>query len=102
MKITDETVRYAAALAKLTISEDDMEKAAKDLDHILEYIETMNGLDTEGVEPTGQTTGLSNVYRNDEVKLDCQLTSDQALSGTDNTHNGFFKVPAILEGRTDK
>ena len=59
-------------------------------------------MDTKDVEPTSQTTGLTNVTRSDEVVTGNILTQDDALSGTDNAHNGYFKVPAILSERTDK
>ena len=95
MKITDETVRYAAALAKLTISEDDMEKAAKDLDHILEYIETMNGLDTEGVEPMSHVLPMKNVFREDEVTN--QDNREELLRNAPKRIDGSFAVPKTIE-----
>ena len=95
MKITDETVRYAAALAKLMISEDEMEKAAKDLDHILEYIETMNGLDTEGVEPMSHVLPMKNVFREDEVTN--QDNREELLRNAPKRIEGSFAVPKTIE-----
>lgn len=67
MTINEETIRYVAALAKLSVSEEEKQKTMQDLNHILEYIETMNGLDTEGVEPMSHVLPIRNVFREDEV-----------------------------------
>ncbi len=95
MKITEETVRYVAALAKLTISEEEKEKTAKDLDHILEYIETMNGLDTEGVEPMSHVLPLKNVFREDVVTNHNQR--EELLKNAPKPMNGSFAVPKTVE-----
>ena len=95
MKITEETVRYVAALAKLTISEEEKEKAAQDLDHILEYIETMNGLDTEGVEPMSHVLPVKNVFREDEVTN--HDNREELLKNSPKRIEGSFAVPKTVE-----
>ena len=67
MRIDEKTVDYVAALAKLSVSVEEKAGVAKELDRILEYIETMNGLDTEGVEPMSHVLPVSNVFREDVV-----------------------------------
>ena len=66
--MTDDTVRHIAKLARLKLSDEEVKKFTKELTSILEYIDVLNELDTENVEPTAQVTGLSNVFREDEVK----------------------------------
>lgn len=67
-KLTDDQIRHIAKLARLQISDEEVTKFAKELSSILDYIGILNELDTENVEPTAQVTGLSNVFREDEVK----------------------------------
>ncbi|MDF2487236.1 MAG: glutamyl-tRNA(Gln) amidotransferase, subunit [Herbinix sp.] len=95
MKITEETVRYAAALAKLNVSEEEKDNVAKGLDHILEYIETMNGLDTEGVEPMSHVLPVKNVFREDEVvNLD---NREELLKNAPKHTVDSFAVPKTVE-----
>ena len=94
-------VVHVAKLAKLDLTESEIKKFLSQLSSVVEYIGELEKVDTTGIEPTSQTTGLTNVFRGDEIKPS-SLNQDKALSGTDKVHNGYFKVPAILEGRTDK
>lgn len=88
-------VKKVATLANLTLSTEEESKFEKQLSDILMYVEKLNQVDVDGVEPTSQVTGLENVARNDETTP--SLTQEQALSGSTNTHNGMFKVKAVLE-----
>jgi|GEM_PF-1692101 len=67
MEITEKTIQYVADLAKLTVPDEKKGQAAKDLKNILGYMETMNQLDTEGVEPMSHVLPIKNVFREDEV-----------------------------------
>jgi aspartyl-tRNA(Asn)/glutamyl-tRNA(Gln) amidotransferase subunit C len=95
MKITEETVQYAAALAKLTISAEEKEKVGKDLDRILGYIETMNELDTEGVEPMSHVLPVKNVFREDEVVN--RENREELLKNAPKRIEGSFAVPKTVE-----
>lgn len=99
--LTRDDVLHVANLAKLNLTEEEIEKFTPQLSTIINFISQLNKVDTVGIEPTSQTTGLTDVFREDEVKPS-SIDQDGALSGTDQTYNGYFKVPAILEGRTDK
>ncbi len=101
-KLTKQDVQHVADLAKLSLSDEEVEKYTDQLSSIINYISELSRVDTEGNEPTSQTTGLENVDRKDQVKSDESLTQEQALSGSDNTYNGYFKVKAILSERSDK
>lgn len=95
MTINEETIRYVAALAKLSVSEEEKQKAMQDLNHILHYIETMNGLDTEGVEPMSHVLPIKNVFREDEVVNGDNR--DELLKNAPKRMEGSFAVPKTVE-----
>ena len=99
-KLTKDDVTHVAGLSNLKLSDSEKEKFLTQLSKIVEFVGTLSEVDTDGITPTSQTTGLTNVLRDDIVKTEDILTQDNALSGTDNTHNGLFKVPAILTERS--
>ncbi len=68
MSLTPEQVRHVAKLARLRLSEAEVEKFSTQLSSILDYVVILNEVDTEGVAPTSQVTGLENVTRKDEVR----------------------------------
>lgn len=65
--ISDETIEYVGILAKLDLSEEEKEQAKKDMGNMLDYIDQLNELDTEGVEPMSHVFSIHNVFRSDEV-----------------------------------
>lgn len=88
-------VRHVAKLANLPLGDEEVGKLESQLVETLEYVEQLNEVDTKNVEPTSQVTGLENVTRED-VPLE-SLSQEQALSNAKHTHNGLFKVKAILD-----
>lgn len=88
-------VSHVAKLANLPLTDREKNKFEKQLSSILEYIEKLNEVDTKGIEPTSQVTGLENVTREDAATP--SLSQDEVLQNTNSKHNGLFKVPAILE-----
>lgn len=88
-------VGHVAKLANLPLKPEEKNKFEKQLSEILSYVEKLKEVDTKNVEITSQVTGLENVMRNDEAKP--SLSQEEALSGTKSQHNGFFKVPSILD-----
>ena len=100
-KLTKKEILHVAELSNLKLTEAEIKKFTPQLDKIIEFVATLSEVDTTNIEPTSQTTGLTNILRDDEVKTDEALTPDQALSGTD-TYNGYFKVPAILTERSSE
>lgn len=89
-------VKHVAKLANLAISPEEERKLEKQLEEILSYVEKLGFIDTSGVEETSQVTGLENVTREDKP-MNCELSQEEAVSGSNSTHNGLFKVKAILE-----
>ena len=66
-KISDETIEYVGILAKLELSEEEKEAAKKDMEQMLDYIDTLNELDTAGIEPMSHVFPVQNVFREDVV-----------------------------------
>ena len=70
MALTPDQVRHVAKLARLTLTDAEVEKFTKDLGGIFDLIETLREVDTKDVQPTAQVTGLSNVARADTIRTD--------------------------------
>ena len=66
-RITDETMEYVEILAKLELSDEEKEAAKADMEKMLDYIDTLNELDTSGVEPMSHVFPVHNVFREDVV-----------------------------------
>lgn len=101
-KLTKNDVLHVARLANLVLTDQEVEKYLEQLSNIISYIGQLDEVDVSEFEPTSQTTGLENVLRVDEIKTDNGLSVEQALSGTDKSHYGYFVVPGILEEKSDK
>lgn len=95
MEITDKTIDYVAALAKLELSSEEKEKAKKDLGSILGHIESMNELDTDKVEPMTHVFPIKNVFREDVVVN--EPNRDILLSNAPASKDGCFMVPKTVE-----
>lgn len=99
MKQTSPTVKIditkVAELANLPITLQEEKRLEKELTQTLDYIATLNSIDTKNVEPTSQVTGLTNVLREDVATP--SFSQEQALANAKSTYNGFFKVPGILD-----
>lgn len=87
-------VKHIAKLANLTLSEEEEKKFEIQLEETVEYIEGLSEVDTNGIEPTSQVTGLENVTREDEITP--SLSQSDALKNAKSTHKGYFKVKGIL------
>lgn len=87
-------ISHVAKLANLTLTDEEKSKFEKQLEETMEYIKGLDEVDTNGVDPTSQVTGLENVTREDEIKP--SLSQEDALKNSKSTYNGFFKVKGIL------
>jgi aspartyl-tRNA(Asn)/glutamyl-tRNA(Gln) amidotransferase subunit C len=95
LKISKQEVEHVARLARLELSEQEKEKLMDQLSNILTYVETLNSLDTKGVEPTSHVLDLNNVMR-DDVAMP-SLTQERALANAPDKAAGHYKVPKIIE-----
>ena len=88
-------INHVAKLANLPLKPEEKEKFEKQLSETLTYVGKLGSVKTENVKETSQVTGLENVIRIDEAKT--SLPQEEALKNTNSSHNGLFKVKAILE-----
>ena len=68
--LTKEQVRHIAKLARLQLSEEEVERFAKELTSILQYVDMLGEVDTKNVQAIAQVTGLENVFRDDVIRTD--------------------------------
>ena len=90
--IDRDQVLHVARLARLRLSEEELERMPGELSKILEHVERMNALELEGVEPTSHVVELQNVLRED-VPRPC-LPRERALEGAPDIADGGFRVPS--------
>jgi len=93
-KISDETIEYVGILAKLELSEQEKEEAKADMEKMLDYIDTLNELDTEGIEPMSHVFAISNVFREDVVTNGDG--SEDTLANAPLKKDNSFKVPKTI------
>jgi aspartyl-tRNA(Asn)/glutamyl-tRNA(Gln) amidotransferase subunit C len=95
MKLSREEVLHVAALARLDLGDDEVERLRQDLSSILTYVEKLSELDTAAVAPTSHVVAMRTPYREDEV-LNTPDTA-AALANAPRRDGDFFSVPAIIE-----
>ncbi len=93
-KISDETIEYVGILAKLELSDEEKENAKSDMEKMLDYIDTLNELDTEGIEPMSHVFPVNNVFREDVV-LNGDGSADTLANAPLEKDQGF-KVPKTI------
>jgi aspartyl-tRNA(Asn)/glutamyl-tRNA(Gln) amidotransferase subunit C len=94
-KITRAEVEHVARLARLELTEEEKARMTAELDAILGYMDTLDAVDTAGVEPTTTVIPMVSVMREDEARPG--LTQEQALANAPDRHDIFFRVPRIIE-----
>lgn len=95
MKLSYEEVRHIARLARLGLSEEEVERLSLQMSSTLEHFEILRQLDTTGVPPATHTVPLQNVFRKDEVAE--SYSQAEVLSNAPRQAERCFKVQAILE-----
>ena len=93
-QISDETMEYVGILAKLELDGQEREQAKKDMGRMLDYIDKLGELDTEGVEPMSHVFPVQNVFREDVVTN--SDTREQLLANAPEQKDGMFMVPRIV------
>lgn len=92
--ISTSDIQHLASLSSLALADDEVDGLRQDLENIIGYIEQLGKLDTAGVEPTYQVTGLENVWREDEVQPG--ISRDELLELVPEKQNSQVKVPQVL------
>ena len=95
VKIDEAQVRRVALLGRLELSDREVSQFSTQLSAIFEYIEKLNELDTECVEPLAHCLPVHNVFREDVPRP--SLSNDDALANAPERENEYFKVPKILD-----
>jgi aspartyl-tRNA(Asn)/glutamyl-tRNA(Gln) amidotransferase subunit C len=95
MTITRAEVQHVARLARLGLSDDEMDRLAAELDHILDAMQALRQLDTSAIPPTAQVIPLRNVMREDGVRPPWPL--EDILRNAPATRDGQFLVPPVLD-----
>ncbi len=94
MKITREEVEHVAHLARLNLSENELETMTKQLDTILSYVAKLDELNTEGVVATTHAFSKSNAFREDTVRE--SLSQEKAIENCSVKNKEAFIVPRII------
>jgi aspartyl-tRNA(Asn)/glutamyl-tRNA(Gln) amidotransferase subunit C len=95
-KIDKQEVEYLAKLARIGLTEEEIGKYQKDLADILGYVEKLNEVDTDGVEPMAAGTGSRNVTREDKVET-VEGTPAELLENAPEHDDGFIKTKSVFE-----
>jgi aspartyl-tRNA(Asn)/glutamyl-tRNA(Gln) amidotransferase subunit C len=93
-KIDTAEVKRIAALAKIGLTDNEATAMAGELDQIVEFVETLQSVDTEGVILTNQVTGLTDAWRADEIKP--SLDRNELLKNAPEQQDGYIKVRRVL------
>ena len=95
MKISEDEVKHIASLAKLELNDSEIEKYAKDLGEIAEFVEKLNEVKTDGVKPTAHILDIKNVFRKDEKKE--SFDREEILKNAPSKDAGCISVPKVVE-----
>ncbi len=94
--ISEAQVEHVAQLARLALSTEEKRRFTEQLNAILSYMDQLNEVSTDGVEPTAHILDLVNVLRDDTVRQTLRA-ADEALANAPETAQHFFVVPRIVE-----
>ena len=95
MALTTEDVRWIAHLARLELTGAELETMAPQLTSIIDYVNQLQQVDTENVEPLAHPLPIQNIFRDDESAP--SLPADAALANAPDRRGDFYGVPAVLE-----
>jgi aspartyl-tRNA(Asn)/glutamyl-tRNA(Gln) amidotransferase subunit C len=95
MALTAEQVRWVAHLARLGLSDAEVTTMTRQLGAILDYVNQLHQVKTDGIEPLAHPLPIHNVFREDELAP--SLSADAALANAPDRRGEFFGVPAVLE-----
>lgn len=94
MRITDEEILHVAHLARLELDKDAIARFSAQIGTVLEYVDQLQQVDTEGVVPTSHAISLNNAFREDEEKE--HLDPEAALANAPEQEDGSFVVPKVV------
>ncbi len=95
MSVTEKDVKYVAHLARLQFTDEEVKSLAKDMSKILDYMETLEELDTSDVEPLEHVIDLEYRLRDDQAKE--PLSHEEALKNAPDADTDYFRVPKVID-----
>ncbi len=95
-KFSKEEVDKVSGLARIGATEAEKSKLVTSLSSVLEFVDALQAVDTRGVDPTSQVTGLEDVLREDEL-VKCPLSRDELLANAPAVQDGYIKVKRVLQ-----
>ena len=97
MKLSKQEIQEIAKLARLDLTEAELEKYGGQLSAVLSYIDQLKEVNVKGVEPTAQVTGMANVLREDKARDWDKEEIEEALKDAPERERGFIKVKRVIE-----
>ena len=94
-KITEQEVKKIADLSRLTLSKDELKKRTKDMNNILNYMDTLNEIDTENVKELNNVHDMSTSLRDDKVNN--SLSKKDVLNNSPSSNEDYIKVPLTVK-----
>jgi aspartyl-tRNA(Asn)/glutamyl-tRNA(Gln) amidotransferase subunit C len=94
-QLTRDDVLKLARLARLSLTDEEVEEFAKELTDVLQYVEQLSKVDVAGLAPTSQVTGLKNVMRDDTI-IDYGVSPEDLLRNVPHTQDGQIKVKRMI------
>jgi aspartyl-tRNA(Asn)/glutamyl-tRNA(Gln) amidotransferase subunit C len=95
MKISEKDVEHVARLARLTLDPKELQVMTCQMDAMLGYVDKLNELDTDGIEPMAHAVPMSNAFRKDEIQP--VIGIERALQNAPASGDNCFKVPKVIE-----
>jgi aspartyl-tRNA(Asn)/glutamyl-tRNA(Gln) amidotransferase subunit C len=95
MSLTADEVRWVAQLARLELNQSELDTMTRQLRAIMDYVDQLRQVNTDGVEPLAHSLPVHNVFRSDELAP--SLPVDRALANAPQQRDGFYVVPAVLD-----
>lgn len=94
MSLTRQQVEKVSLLARLRLTDDELNTMTRQLGQVVEYMDSLSELNTEGVEPMAHAVAVANVFRDDQVRP--SLPREAALANAPHHDGQFYLVPAVL------
>ena len=94
-KLTSKEIEKVAKLARIELRDNNKEQLVNELSSILDFVDDLQSLNLEDLEPISQITGLKDVWREDVV-VDCDISRDELFRNTPSTKDGYVKVQKVL------
>ena len=95
MEVNDALIDNLASLSRLHFNEEEKKEIKSDLQKMISFVDKLNELNTDGVEPLLHMSDATNVFREDEIKG--SISREEALKNAPETDGVFFKVPKVIK-----